>query len=89
MMARNDEQAHYLGQLIGKDPDKELLAPIGLEIDCFRYNPGRLDDKTFNALNKEILIQIQEQGIYAPSNRILDGRYGLGVAIRNPHSDLV
>jgi glutamate/tyrosine decarboxylase-like PLP-dependent enzyme len=75
MMARNVEQAHYLGQLIEKEQDMELLAPIGLDIVCFRFNPGRLDDETLNALNKEILFQLQEQGICAPSYTSLHGRY--------------
>jgi glutamate/tyrosine decarboxylase-like PLP-dependent enzyme len=86
MMARNVEQAHYLGQLIEKEQDMELLAPIGLDIVCFRFNPGRIDDETLNALNKEILIQLQEQGICAPSYTTLHGRYCLRVAIANHRS---
>jgi len=88
MMARNVEQAHYLGQLIEKEQDMELQAPIGLNIVCFRFNPGRLDDEALNALNKEILIQLQEQGICAPSYTTLHGRYCLRVAIANHRSVL-
>ena len=86
MMARNVEQAHYLGQLIEKEQNMELLAPIGLDIVCFRFNPGRLDDETLNALNKEILIQLQEQGICAPSYTTLHGLYCLRAAIANHRS---
>jgi glutamate/tyrosine decarboxylase-like PLP-dependent enzyme len=86
MMARNVEQAHYLGQLIEKEQNMELLAPIGLDIVCFRFNPGGMDDETLNALNKEILIQLQEQGICAPSYTTLHGRYCLRVAIANHRS---
>lgn len=86
MMARNVKQAHYLGQLIEKEQNMELLAPIGLDIVCFRFNPGGLDDETLNALNKEILIQLQEQGICAPSYTTLHGRYCLRVAIANHRS---
>jgi aromatic-L-amino-acid decarboxylase len=86
MMARNVEQAHYLGQLIEKEQNMELLAPIGLDIVCFRFNPGGLDDETLNALNKEILIQLQEQGICAPSYTTLHDRYCLRVAIANHRS---
>jgi len=86
MMARNVDQAHYLGRRIENEPDMELLAPIGLDIVCFRFNPGRLDDETLNALNKEILIQLQEQGICAPSYTTLGGRYCLRVAIANHRS---
>ena len=86
MMARNVEQAHYLGQLIEKNQNMELLAPIGLNIVCFRFNPDRMDDETLNALNKEILIQLQEQGICAPSYTTIHGRYCLRAAIANHRS---
>ena len=83
MMARNVEQAHYLGELIAAHLQLELMAPIGLDIVCFRYNPGGLDDEALNALNKEVLIRLQEQGIAAPSYTTLNGRYCLRVAIAN------
>lgn len=83
MMARNVEQAHYLGQLIKAQPEVELMAPIGLDIVCFRYNPGGLDDEALNMLNKELLIQLHEQGIAVPSYTTLNGRYCLRVAISN------
>ena len=86
MMTRNIQQAHYLGQLIEKEQDMELLAPIGLNIVCFRFNPGNMDDETLNALNKEILIQLQEKGICAPSYTTLYGRYCLRAAIANHRS---
>jgi len=86
MMTRNVKQAHYLGQLIEKEQDMELLAPIGLNIVCFRFNPGKLNDETLNELNKEILIQLQEQGICAPSYTTLHGRYCLRAAIANHRS---
>jgi len=86
MIAHNVEQAHYLGQLVENEPDMELLAPIGLDIVCFRFNPGGLEDKTLNALNKEILIQLQEQGISAPSYTTLHDQYCLRVAIANHRS---
>jgi glutamate/tyrosine decarboxylase-like PLP-dependent enzyme len=86
MMARNVEQAHYLGRLIEKEKDLEQLAPIGLDIVCFRFNPGGMDDEALNALNNEILIQLQEQGTCAPSYTTLYGRYCLRVAIANHRS---
>jgi aromatic-L-amino-acid decarboxylase len=86
MMTRNIKQAHYLGQLIEKEQDMELVAPIGLNIVCFRFNPGKLDNETLNTLNKEILIQLQEQGICAPSYTTLNGRYCLRAAIANHRS---
>jgi glutamate/tyrosine decarboxylase-like PLP-dependent enzyme len=86
MIARNVEQAHYLGALIVNDPTLELMAPIGMDIVCFRFNPGGLDDEQLNALNKEILMQLHEQGIAAPSYTTLQGHYCLRVAISNHRS---
>jgi glutamate/tyrosine decarboxylase-like PLP-dependent enzyme len=86
MMARNVEQAHYFGRLVEKEPNLELLAPIGLDIVCFRFNPGGLEDEQLNALNKEILMQLHEQGIAAPSYTTLQGRYCLRIAIANHRS---
>jgi glutamate/tyrosine decarboxylase-like PLP-dependent enzyme len=86
MIARNVEQAHYFGRLVENEPSLELLAPIGLDIVCFRFNPGGLDDEQLNALNKEILMQLHEQGIAAPSYTTLEGRYCLRIAIANHRS---
>ena len=86
MIARNVEQAHYFGQLVENDPTLELMAPIGMDIVCFRFNPGDLDDEGLNALNKEILMQLHEQGIAAPSYTTLNGRYCLRIAIANHRS---
>ncbi len=86
MIARNVAQAHYFGQLVENDPQLELLAPIGLDIVCFRFNPGGQDDNYLNALNKEIMIQLQERGIAAPSYTTLNGRYCLRIAIANHRS---
>ncbi len=86
MIARNVEQARYFGRLVEREPDLELTAPIGLDIVCFRFNPGGLDDEDLNPLNKEILTQLQEQGIAAPSYTTLGGRYCLRMAIANHRS---
>ena len=86
MIARNIEQARYFGDLVENDPTMELLAPIVLDIVCFRFNPGGLDDEKLNALNKEILMQLHEQGIAAPSYTTLHGKYCLRIAIANHRS---
>jgi glutamate/tyrosine decarboxylase-like PLP-dependent enzyme len=86
MIARNIEQAHYFGQLVENDPTLELMAPIGMDIVCFRFNPGNLDDEALNPLNKEILLQLHEQGIAAPSYTTLHGQYCLRIAIANHRS---
>ncbi len=86
MIERNVEQAHYFGQLVAADPKLEMMAPIGLDIVCFRYNPGHLELEALNALNKEILMQLHEKGIAVPSYTTLHGQYCLRIAIANHRS---
>lgn len=77
MIGQNIAQAAYLGRLVGDSPDLELLAPVTMNIVCFRYKGG--DD----ALNKELLMRLHESGVAAPSYTVLHGRYALRVAITN------
>ena len=86
MMARNVDQARYLGRLIEAAPALELSAPIGLDIVCFRYKRTGLDTAALNALNKSILAELQESGVAAPSYTTLGGVYCLRVAISNHRS---
>jgi glutamate/tyrosine decarboxylase-like PLP-dependent enzyme len=86
MIARNVKQAQYFGRLVEADPCLELMAPIGMDIVCFRFNPGGMSDEQLSALNKEILMQLHEQGTAAPSYTTLQGRYCLRIAIANHRS---
>jgi glutamate/tyrosine decarboxylase-like PLP-dependent enzyme len=86
MIARNVNQAHYLGRLIQEHPELELMAPIGLDIVCFRFNPGGLSVEKLERLNRDLLAELQEQGIAAPSYTTLRGAYCLRVAIANHRS---
>jgi len=86
MMARNVDQAHYLGKLITAADQLELTAPIGLDIVCFRYNPGGLEIEALNRLNKSLLVALHDSGVAAPSYTTLNGEYCLRVAISNHRS---
>jgi len=86
MIARNVEQAHYFGQLVENEPTMELMAPIGMDIVCFRFNPGGLDDSALNTINKEILMRLHEQGIAVPTYTTLNDQYCLRIAIANHRS---
>lgn len=88
MMARNVEQAAYLARLIAEEPALELVAPVGLDIVCYRYNPGGLDEAGLNRLNRELLMRLHEQAVAAPTYTTLRGRYCIRVAIANYRSTL-
>jgi glutamate/tyrosine decarboxylase-like PLP-dependent enzyme len=83
LIDRNIAQARQLTERLADQPQLELLAPTVINIVCFRFNPGRLDDKRLNAINQELLMRLHESGIAAPSYTRLGGRYCLRVAIVN------
>jgi aromatic-L-amino-acid decarboxylase len=86
ILEKNVEQARYLAQLIEKEERLELMAPVGMDIVCFRFNPGGLTDEALDTINKELLIRIHESGVAVPSYTTLDGKYCLRVAISNHRS---
>ncbi|MDB4902634.1 MAG: ddc [Mucilaginibacter sp.] len=83
MIAQNIDQAYYLGVQVQQHPKLELMAPVTMNIVCYRYNPGNLDDEQLNMLNKELLMRMHEQGVAAPSSTLLQGKYCIRVAIVN------
>lgn len=86
LIARNVQQAAHLEALIHESPRLELLAPRPTNVVCFRYvRPGLSEEET-NALNRQLLIKLQESGGYIVSSTTLGGRYALRVAITNHRS---
>ena len=86
LIAQNIQQAQYLAALVNLEVKLQLLAPVPMNIVCFRYTRPGMSDDLLNELNKEILMQLHEQGIAAPSFTILKGRYAIRVAITNHRS---
>jgi glutamate/tyrosine decarboxylase-like PLP-dependent enzyme len=76
-------QAQYLESLIRATPALELLAPVSLNIVCYRFRGRLRDEATLNAVNKEIVLRLQETGIAAPSSTMIDGTYAIRVAHTN------
>jgi len=86
MMQRNVDQARHLAERIEREPLLELMAPVGLDIVCFRVHPEGWGEARLDALNRELLMRMHESGIAVPSYTTLDGRYCLRVAIGNHRS---
>ncbi|MFZ1172899.1 pyridoxal phosphate-dependent decarboxylase family protein [Bradyrhizobium sp.] len=82
MIERTCRLARYLEAKVSAEPQLELLAPAQLNIVCFRY---RADDA--NRVNSEIVADIQESGIAAPSTTTLDGKLAIRAAIVNHRTD--
>jgi len=86
LIQQNIDQARHLADLIDASPELELMAPVPLNVVCFRYIGGGMDDTALDALNRQILVELQERGIAAPSGTNLRGRYVLHVANTNHRS---
>jgi glutamate/tyrosine decarboxylase-like PLP-dependent enzyme len=78
VIARTCALARYLEARILAEPRLELMAPVQLNIVCFRYRAGDA-----NKVNGDIVMDIQESGIAAPSTTLLDGELAIRAAIVN------
>lgn len=83
LITQNCDQAAYLGELVSQCTDLTLMAPVAMNICCFRYQIEGQDAETTDALNDEIVVQLQIQGIAAPSTTQVNGRTAIRVNITN------
>ena len=81
MIERNVAQAEWLAAAVEAEEALELLAPAALNICCFRY--AAAPSGTLDALNAEIVVQLQEQGIAAPSTTRVGGALAIRVNLTN------
>src|SRR4029453_981690 len=86
LIDQNVAQSQYLASLIEDHPELELLAPVPLNVVCFRYVPPERDGIDLNALNEEILLRLQESGLALPSATVLQGHYAIRCANVNRRS---
>ncbi len=70
--------ARHLEARVLSEPKLELMAPVTLNIVCFRHRGSHAD-----ALNARIAVDVQESGIAAPSTTWLDGNLVLRAALVN------
>jgi glutamate/tyrosine decarboxylase-like PLP-dependent enzyme/glutathione synthase/RimK-type ligase-like ATP-grasp enzyme len=77
-ISRTCALARYLQSRIAETPQLELLAPVELNVVCFRY---RAEDA--ERINARIVIELQESGVVAPSTTTLDGRLAIRAALVN------
>jgi glutamate/tyrosine decarboxylase-like PLP-dependent enzyme/glutathione synthase/RimK-type ligase-like ATP-grasp enzyme len=78
VISRTCALARYLESRIAETPQLELLAPVELNVVCFRY---RAED--VEGINARIVVELQESGVVAPSTTTLDGRLAIRAAIVN------
>ena len=71
--------AQHLAARVRLEPALEILAPVALNIVCFRARTGVNPDR----LNCEIVADLQEAGIAAPSTTTVNGQVAIRAAIVN------
>jgi len=101
-ISRSCALARYLEGRIAETPELELMAPVELNIVCFRFRTetsskesskqdgsGTEDPERSNRINDEIVIRLQESGIVAPSTTRIRGRLAIRAAIVNHRTSRV
>ena len=80
---RNCGQARYLAARIAETDSLELMAPVALNIVCFRCCRPGLSPAEIDRLNAEIVADLQDAGVAAPSTTTLGGRTVIRVCLTN------
>jgi glutamate/tyrosine decarboxylase-like PLP-dependent enzyme len=80
---KNIDDVQYLKTRIASEPRLEQVGPGDMNVVCFRYVADGITPERLNALNTELLVQIQESGVAVPSNARVDGRFAIRVANTN------
>ncbi len=78
VIATSCRVARYLQSRVLTEPRLELLAPVQLNIVCFRYRGADAD-----VLNEAIAADVQESGMALPSTTRIDGKLAIRAAIFN------
>ena len=80
--------AATLARRVDREPALQRLAPVALNIVCFRYVAA---DGDLDRLNADIVADLQEAGIAAPSTTTINGVLAIRAAIvnhRTTHADI-
>jgi len=86
MVEKNCRQAQYLAKLVEANPLFELLVRPTLNVVCFRYRATDLSAAELDQINRDIVADLQERGIAAPSTTRINGKLAIRVAITNHRS---
>ena len=74
--------ARAFGERVQRTPPLELLAPVTLNVVCFRYAPA-VGETARDELNAAIAVDLQQRGVAVPSTTRVDGRLALRVNLMN------
>ena len=69
--------AANLKGMILKETDFEILAPVVINVVCFRYAPAGCDEKQINILNEKLNHLLNDSGKIYLSHTVINGKYTL------------
>lgn len=69
--------AARLKEMILKESDFELLAPVVINVVCFRYAPKGVEEKHLNFLNEKINHTLNDSGKLFLTHTVINGKYTL------------
>ncbi len=76
------ELANEFRKWVEEDKQFEILAPVPLNVVCFRYKPQNTDEpEKLNKLNESLLHKVNETGDMYITHTKLDGKYTLRMVI--------
>ena len=77
LIQQNINQINYLAELINKESDMEITAPVASNIVCFRYKPKGLGEKELEKLNMMINRDLNNMSFWMISDTTIRGKYML------------
>lgn len=81
--------ARHLARRVEQEPALELMAPVMLNIVCFRVRSSHPDVAAQDRFNAELVKDLQESGVAAPSTTRIGGRLVVRAAIVNHRTEAV
>jgi glutamate/tyrosine decarboxylase-like PLP-dependent enzyme len=92
LIHQNKRQARALADEVARHPELELLAPVALNVVCFRYRGAvDLSETERDRINQQALVRLQESGVAVPSHAQVRGHFAIRTAFvnhRTPLSDV-
>ncbi len=77
LVQQNLDQIKYLAELIEKDPELELTAPVVSNVACFRFKPTNIEEIKIENLNRLIMDEVNKKAFWMISDTTIKGKYML------------
>jgi len=77
LVQQNIDQINYLSELIRREPDLEITAPVVSNVVCFRYKPKGMTEPEIEKLNKIIYDQLTQISFAMITDTTIKGKYML------------